>query len=75
MSGPEHQLEIKARLEEVKMLAMQNTSHVFHFLSEAALEKLSFRDKYKSACEALANVLSACIQDIIGIIVVGHVAD
>ena len=47
-------LETRVRYEEVKKIALDNTSHVFHFSTETAISNvLPFR--YPEACAAIAQ--------------------
>ena len=62
--------ETHSRLEVVKTLAAENTSHVFHFSHPAALPNvLPFR--YPDACAAIERGTSARIQDLTGKVVFG----
>ena len=42
---------IDARLQEAQKIALENTSHIFHFSSQAALDNLPFR--YEDACRII----------------------
>jgi len=57
------------RLKEAEEIALENTSHVFHFSSQAALDNLPFR--HPDACAAIKRGSRARIADIIGKVILG----
>jgi hypothetical protein len=61
-------IETELNEAEAKRLALANTSHVFHFTKQKALDNLPFR--YAIACTAIEHGSSARIQDRTGQILI-----
>jgi hypothetical protein len=60
--------ETKERLEEAQKIALENTSHVFHFSNQAALDNVPLR--YPQACPAIEQGMSVRIGDRTGQMIV-----
>jgi hypothetical protein len=51
--------------QRARQIALENTSHVFHFSKQAAIDNLPFN--FQEACDAIAHGLRARISDIGGV--------
>jgi TonB family protein len=54
-------VETDARYQEARKIALENTSHIFHFSKQVALDNLPFR--YEDACRAIEQGKTARIGD------------
>jgi TonB family protein len=61
--------ETNARYEEARKIALENTSHIFHFSSEAALNNVVL--EYPEACRAIEQGKTARIADRSGQLLIG----
>lgn len=65
--------EITARHEEIEKSVLENTSHIFHFSSQAALDNVPFTHdvRFEEACRAIEKGKTARIADRSGQLLIG----
>jgi hypothetical protein len=56
--------ENMVKAQKARRIAVENTSHIFHFSKQSAIDNLPF--KYQEACDAIAHGLRARISDLGG---------